>query len=84
MVEVIRRTICAMNTFDPTQLLSPADAAKILGVTPAAVIAIARRGSLPFLRTVGGRRLFVRSDVERLARERQATIATRLRSTLGS
>ena len=62
-----------MNTFDPAQLLSPADAAKILGVTPAAVIAMTRRGSLPFLQTVGGRRLFARSDVERLAGERQAT-----------
>jgi hypothetical protein len=31
---------------------------------------MARRGMLPYLQTVGGRRLFIQSDVERLATAR--------------
>ena len=51
-------------------LLSPADAAKILGLTPAAIVAMAARGALPAIRTAGGRRLFWRRDVERVAASR--------------
>ena len=55
-----------MNT-----LLTPADAARVLGCTPAAVRQMEARGTLKAAtRTEGGIRLFRRSDVERLARSR--------------
>jgi excisionase family DNA binding protein len=54
------------------QLLTPADAARLLGITPAAVVAMAERGTLPAIRTAGGRRLFLRRDVEALASARAA------------
>ncbi len=60
-----------MNREAPEQLLSPADAAKLLGLTPAGVVGLADRGVLPCLRTVGGRRLFHRSDVHKVAADRQ-------------
>lgn len=59
-----------MDTQTPSDLLSPADAAKVLGLTPAAVVAMATRGALPAIRTAGGRRLFTRRDVEALAAQR--------------
>jgi excisionase family DNA binding protein len=52
-------------------LLTKADAAKLLGVTPAAVVLLEKRGKLPAFRTAGGMRLFRRADVERAAQERQ-------------
>jgi excisionase family DNA binding protein len=52
------------------ELLSPSDAARILELTPAAVVAMARRGVLPCMRTAGGRRLFSRLEVENLAARR--------------
>lgn len=51
-------------------MLMTADAAKRLGVTPAAVRVLARGGKLPHVVTVGGVRLFKLADVERLAVER--------------
>jgi excisionase family DNA binding protein len=60
-----------MNREVPDQLLSPADAAKLLGLTPAGVVGLADRGVLPCVRTVGGRRLFHRSDVLKLVTERR-------------
>jgi excisionase family DNA binding protein len=48
------------------QLLSAADAARLLGVVPATVRQMERDGRLPAQRTVGGMRLFRREDVERL------------------
>jgi excisionase family DNA binding protein len=57
-------------------LLTPADAAKVLGLTPAAIVAMASRGVLPAILTAGGRRLFWRRDVERVAAAR----AERLRA----
>ena len=48
------------------RLLTVADAARRLGVTPAAVVAMERTGKLTALRTEGGMRLFVLDDVERL------------------
>lgn len=51
--------------------LSSADAARVLGVTPATVRAMERDGRLPALtRTQGGIRLFRSRDVVKLARER--------------
>jgi excisionase family DNA binding protein len=53
------------------RLLSTADAARILRVTPATVRMMERRGRLPSAgRTEGGIRLFRRGDVEALARRR--------------
>jgi excisionase family DNA binding protein len=54
-----------------TMLLSPADAARILRVTPATIRQMASRGVLTLAdRTEGGIRLFRREDVEALARAR--------------
>jgi excisionase family DNA binding protein len=54
-----------------TKYLSTADAARVLGVTPATIRLMERQGRLPAAtRTEGGIRLFRRSDVERLARRR--------------
>ncbi len=53
------------------RLLSPSDAARILGVVPATVRAMALSGRLPpATMTESGIRLFRREDVERLAAER--------------
>jgi excisionase family DNA binding protein len=51
-------------------LLTPSDAGRILGLTPEAVRALNNRGRLPALKTLTGRRLFRRSDVEQLAAQR--------------
>lgn len=54
-------------------LLTPADAARILGVVPATVRTMAISGKLPpTVTTESGIRLFRRSDVERFAAERAA------------
>jgi DNA-binding transcriptional MerR regulator len=51
--------------------LSTADAARLLGVTPAAVRGTARRGALPVATTTeSGIRLFHRAEVAALARKR--------------
>jgi DNA-binding transcriptional MerR regulator len=53
-------------------LLESADAGRILGLTPAAVRQLARRGILPVVgRTARGVRLFTREAIEELARERE-------------
>lgn len=57
------------------ELLGVADAGRVLGVGPQRVRNLERDGRLPALRTVGGVRLFRRADVERLAREREASRA---------
>ncbi len=54
-----------------SNLLTVADAARRLGVTPAAVVAMERAGKLPALRTEGGMRLFMLEDVERLVAARR-------------
>jgi excisionase family DNA binding protein len=48
-------------------LLTPAEAAQVLGLTPAGIVAMATRGALPAIRTASGRRLFRRRDIERIA-----------------
>lgn len=56
------------------RLLTPADAARILGVVPATVRLMAISGRLPpSATTESGMRLFSRGEVERLAREREET-----------
>ena len=49
-----------------------AEAARILGVTPATVRLMESRGELPATRTASGVRIFDRAAVERLAAERTA------------
>ncbi len=53
-------------------LLTPCEAGKILGITSDAVRALNNRGGLVALKTLSGRRLFRRSDVEKLAEQRAA------------
>lgn len=53
------------------QLLTPAEAAQRLGVGSARVRQLADARQLPAMRTLSGRRLFRREDVERLARQRE-------------
>jgi excisionase family DNA binding protein len=54
-----------------TRYLSTADASRVLGVTPATVRLMARRGDLPVsAMTEGGIHLFRRADVDALARRR--------------
>lgn len=55
---------------DPNDLMTPSDAARILGLSADSVRVLSDSGRLPGLRTVSGRRLFRRGDVDRLAAER--------------
>lgn len=54
------------------QYLTPADVARRLGITPAAVRAMERRGTIRAIaRTERGGRLFDAADVTRLSRQRR-------------
>jgi excisionase family DNA binding protein len=63
---------------DPNDLLTPSDAARVLGLSPDSVRVLSDSGRLPALRTVSGRRLFRRGDVDRLAADRAAAVAARI------
>jgi excisionase family DNA binding protein len=52
-------------------LLTPSEAASVLGISADMVRYLSDNGSLPTLRTIGGRRLFFRRDVTKLAAERR-------------
>ena len=43
---------------DPNDLLTPSDAARVLGLSADSVRVLSDNGRLPAMRTVGGRRLF--------------------------
>ena len=58
------------NTSDPNDLLTPSDAARVLGLSADSVRVLSDNGRLPAMRTVSGRRLFRRGDVDRLALQR--------------
>ena len=60
---------------DPNDLLTPSDAARVLGLSADSVRVLSDNGRLPGMRTVGGRRLFRRADVDRLAIERAGHVA---------
>lgn len=60
-------------TREPDELMTVSDAGRILGLSPDMVRRLADEGQLRLMRTVGGVRLFRRSDVERLAEERRAS-----------
>ena len=53
-----------------TDILTVTGASRILGVTPETVRALHKRGVLAGVRTDNGIRLFLRTEVERVARER--------------
>lgn len=59
-----------MSRRNPEELMTPSEAARVLGVSADSVRDFSDAGKLPTLRTVSGRRLFRRGDVERLASER--------------
>ena len=63
------------QTGDPNDLMTPSDAARILGLSADSVRVLGDSGRLPALRTVSGRRLFKRGDVEHLAAERARAAA---------
>jgi excisionase family DNA binding protein len=58
------------NTSDPNDLLTPSDAARVLGLSADSVRVLSDNGRLPAMRTVSGRRLFRRGVVDRLALQR--------------
>lgn len=59
-----------------TRYLSSADAARMLGVTPAAVRAMAKRGRLAVaVKTDGGIQLFTVEEVQRVLQKRRAILA---------
>jgi excisionase family DNA binding protein len=53
-------------------LLTVADAAKLLGLSESSIRLIERLGGLPCQRTISGTRLFRRADVEQYAAERRS------------
>ena len=65
----------SMPIEDPNDLMTPSDAARILGLSADSVRVLGDTGRLPTLRTVIGRRLFKRGDVEHLAAERARATA---------
>ena len=75
-----------MNTQqNPDDLLTPSDAARVLGLSADSVRVLSDNGRLPSMRTVSGRRLFRRSDVDRLAIARaQGMIGAATRSGGGT
>jgi len=58
------------------EILTVGDAARLLGLSTSRVRQLAENGSLITFRTTSGIRLFRRSAVERLARERTSTAQT--------
>jgi DNA-binding transcriptional MerR regulator len=61
------------------ELLMASEAARLLGMSPENVRLLERKGRLRAKKTPSGIRLFMRRDVERLARERQAKQQARAR-----
>jgi excisionase family DNA binding protein len=62
-----------------TELLTTADAARILGVVPATVRLLERAGKLPALKTPSGQRLFQRDEVQRVADDRRNAVSSATR-----
>lgn len=48
-------------------LMTPQDAAKMLGVSTARIRQLEKEGKLPVARTVSGNRIFCKSDIEKYA-----------------
>jgi excisionase family DNA binding protein len=75
--ETGRGAVDSIPVADPNDLLTPSDAARVLGLSPDSVRVLSDSGRLPAMRTVSGRRLFRRGDVDRLAAERAHQSAAR-------
>lgn len=60
--------------FNPEPLLTPGQAALILGVDPKTVARYARDGKLSAQRTLGGHRRFKESEIRELAQRRGVTL----------
>jgi excisionase family DNA binding protein len=73
-----------MKRSDPEQLMTPMEAARFLGLSADYVRDLSNRGSLPTLRTMGGRRLFWRRDVEQLLEMRAQAPARKSRRATGT
>lgn len=58
------------SDFVPEALLTPGQAALILGVDPKTVARYAREGKLSFIRTLGGHRRFKAEEIRELAAKR--------------
>ena len=69
-----------MTKRDPNELMTPSEAARLLGLSADSVRAMSDGGRLPTLRTVSGRRLFRRGDVEHLVAERARRLAGKRRA----
>jgi excisionase family DNA binding protein len=67
MRERLRRHVGAFG--DRDALLTPAEAARLLGVTPNTVTRWSRAGKMSAIQTMGGHRRFRRSEVERVLRD---------------
>ena len=63
---------------DPNDLLTPSDAARVLGLSPDSVRAPRTAAGFLLSTAVSGRRLFRRGDVDRLAADRAAASAARI------
>ncbi len=59
------------NKTDPDDLLTVAEAARMLDLTPDGVRHLANQGKLPVKLTSTGRRIFRRGDVEALVKTRK-------------
>jgi DNA-binding transcriptional MerR regulator len=64
-----------VEAVSPGDVLAPSDVARQAGRTPATVRWWADKGLLPVKRTVGGRRMFLRADVDRFLAQRHAAKA---------
>jgi excisionase family DNA binding protein len=79
-----------LELLDPNDLLTPSDAARVLGLSADSVRVLSDSGRLASMRTIGGRRLFRRGDVDRLVLERASrlgagsAISHRARATLSA
>jgi excisionase family DNA binding protein len=71
----LERGLTMNNTPDPNDLLTPSDAARVLGLSADSVRVLSDSGRLPAMRTISGRRLFRRMDVDRLALQRAQHLA---------
>ena len=63
-----------LESLDPNDLLTPSDAARVLGLSADSVRVLSDSGRLASMRTIGGRRLFRRGDVDRLVLERASQV----------
>jgi len=67
--------LCCMQ--DSTQLLTTADAARIVGVSSETIRSWENEGKLSAVRTASGIRLFARDEIERAALRYRAMTETR-------